>query len=316
MISWKSFWESLTPSALLPLVAGVAFTLLASLISTLFARRRLPEAYSVAVIGLPRSGKTSLITAMFGAMFSRKLLGYSVRPRGESTIERVNEDLERLELGRSVGPTTDQDLFAYRADIVRKASFPLFSRTYKVEIGDFPGEDSERFAIEFGDWIHRTPYFKWAMEADAFILVVDIARVIEPIVGTEYTARISKAIRAAWQRLEENHLEGKRALQSKRVVLVFTKADLFGLLRGGQVLDDLSYRVARLGFGDKLPPPEEIDLQRLSEGRELIVGKFKDLLKFFASRSKKFEVVFVSVCAFENDKRLGIEELTRAILPG
>jgi len=119
-----------------------------------------------------------------------------------------------------VGPTTDQDLFAYRTDIIRGK---FFKQRYKVEIGDFPGEDSKKLTEQFGDWFHETPYFKWAIEADAFVFIIDIAEILNDESAKQYAARIAQAIRAAWQRLSEYHLEGNKNRRQKHVLVVFTK---------------------------------------------------------------------------------------------
>lgn len=224
-----SWLAELNMSFLGAVAIGALITVALGIITSFLGRSRLPIAYSIAVVGFPRSGKTSLITAMFGELFAGRYLRYQVFPRGETTIERINRDLELLELGKSLGPTTDQDLFAYRADVVGGAV--VFPAVYKVEIGDFPGEDSAEFAERFSDWFHQTPYFKWVMAADAFIFVVDLGCVIDNDSTHEYVARLSRAVRAAWQRLQENHLQGERSLSWKPVALVFMKADLFGTSR-------------------------------------------------------------------------------------
>jgi len=120
--------------------------------------------------------------------------------------------LAKLELGKTLGPTTDQDLFAYRIDIIRGK---IFKQRYKVEIGDFPGEDSQKLTEQFGDWFHETPYFKWAMEADAFVFIIDVAEIFNEDSAKQYAARIAQAIRAAWQRLSEYHLEGNKNRRQK-----------------------------------------------------------------------------------------------------
>jgi hypothetical protein len=297
-----------------PALLGAVIAFFLGFLTSRFGSRRLPLAYSVAVLGFPRSGKTTLITAMFGELFANKILGYSVFPRGQSTIERVNSDLERLELGRSLEPTTDQDLFAYRADVVRKEF--LLPRTYKVEVGDFPGEDSIAFTEAFGDWFHQTPYFRWAMEADAFIFVVDLERVVDSSSSREYVARISKAIRAAWQRLQENHIQGERPLFTKPVSLVFMKADLLGLdaadiSDGHHDLRDGNRTRSGAGSFGRV----EIDMQALKSGEEYVLKVFEELIDYLKSQAKSFDALFVSAFNYSAGRRLGIQALLRFILP-
>lgn len=116
--------EEMTNSlpALISVTVGLTVTIvtIVTIVQLVFARyasSRLPRAYSIAVIGYPRSGKTFLITAIFGELFSERLSELKTIPRGKETIERINRDLENLEIGRSLGPTTDQDRFAYRTDV-------------------------------------------------------------------------------------------------------------------------------------------------------------------------------------------------------
>ena len=124
------------PGGVLGAIGALAIFALVNIAIRQWSISGLPRAYSIAVIGYPKSGKTFLITAVFGELFSGRLFDIKTVPRGQETIERINRDLEALAIGRSLGPTTDQDLFAYRADITRGHS--LFVRKYKVEIGDFP----------------------------------------------------------------------------------------------------------------------------------------------------------------------------------
>jgi hypothetical protein len=250
---------------------------------------------------------------MFGEMFAHRVLGYKVTPRGEQTIERVNQDLEKLELGRALGPTTDQDLFAYRADVVRGSA--LFAKRYKVEIGDFPGEDSKVFAEKFHDWFHHTPYFKWAMEADAFIFIVDLAYTLDPSSAHEYAARVTRAVRAAWQRLVENHLEGKASLQAKSVVLAFTKADLFGAETGRNAGSDLANAVMRLGFGDEVPVRVEVDERVFREGKQRTDSLFAELIGYLGAQSSRFTTVYVSCFGYLRGERIGVEAVLKAVLP-
>ena len=286
--------------ALYGAITGAVATLIVAFFAARIMRQRLPVAYRVAVLGFPRSGKTTLITAMFGEMFARRLVGYNVHPRGESTIERVNADLENLELGRSLGPTTDQDLFGYRADLIVRGG--IFPRIFKVEIGDFPGEDTVKFAEDFGDWFHQMPYFKWAMEADAFILVVDVAAIRGGDSAAPNVARISRAIRAAWQKLQEHHLEGARRLGFKPVALVVMKADL------------LETGTAVKGEGRSR---EQIQVERgaLMFEENRIVELFGDLLAYLRSQARVFRVIFASAFVLDKSGRLGVNELLRFILP-
>jgi hypothetical protein len=161
-----------------------------------------------------------------------------------------------LELGKAFGPTSDQDLFAYRADI-KRGGFPL-QRTFKFEIGDFPGEDTREFSEKQAKWLHETTYFKWVMEADSFLFIIDLAHVLADKDPNEYKANMTSAIRAAWQHLVEYHVEGRKDLRRKPVLLVFTKADLLARIVGipsenDSKFPDIQQKIMELGFGEKLP---------------------------------------------------------------
>jgi len=301
---------------LVVLIVGLLISIVSGMLSS-YLRDKLPSAYRIAAIGFPKSGKTTLITSLFSELFANRL-GIQVIPRGLETIERVNDNIAKLELGKSVGATTDKDVFAYRVDVIRGK---FFKSRYKVEIGDFPGEDSQQFTEEFGHWFHHTPYFKWAMEADAFMFVVDLAPALVPTkeYGTsrEYVAKMTQAIRAAWQRLNEYHYEGQQQLSTKSVVLVFTKSDLFGITSEVNDLDAVTQEILKLGF-DSIPAPNEIDAAKFKNGQEMILKMFADLISYMKNQDSRFQTIFVGCFSFEpgqRQQRLGIKKLLDAILP-
>ncbi len=242
----------------------------------------------------------------------RVLIGRKVTPKGKSTIERINSNLEKLERREALGPTTDE-LFAYRVDITTGSSF-LFGHTYRVEFGDFPGEQSEKLAEETEEWFHNTAYFKWVIEANAFIFIIDLAWYFKD--KTEYVARVSAAIRAARQCLLENHEDRKTDLRHKPVVLVFTKADLFAedYDKDSPGLSLTEEAIMRLGFG-KPPELKEIDQTKLDQGSQRVKEDFADLIAYLDNESNKFEPIFLSSFGILNGKRLNFNELLNAILP-
>nr|VFJ89244.1 MAG: 50S ribosome-binding GTPase [Candidatus Kentron sp. H]VFJ91091.1 MAG: 50S ribosome-binding GTPase [Candidatus Kentron sp. H]VFJ97400.1 MAG: 50S ribosome-binding GTPase [Candidatus Kentron sp. H] len=162
--------------------------------------KKLPISHMVSFIGYPRSGKTTLITSLFAEIFAQRILrGVNIIPRGEETIRRVNEDIARLETGQELGATTDQDIFNYRVEMLTGRTF--LSRRYKIEIGDFPGEDSENLSNKDVAWLHETKYFQWALNADVFIFVIDLEYLSDlgSVDAMEYKSTLEKAFRAAWQ---------------------------------------------------------------------------------------------------------------------
>src|SRR5436305_1739649 len=68
--------------------------------------------YRVSMLGLPRSGKTALVAAMFSEIFSDP--GKDFSPVGPETIGRVNQFIESLDSGRAIPPTKEKDVFIFR----------------------------------------------------------------------------------------------------------------------------------------------------------------------------------------------------------
>jgi GTPase SAR1 family protein len=299
-------------AAMLGLFTGIV---IAVLVEGFRSKYRFSRAYHIAVVGFPQSGKTTLITSLFNELFSGKILRIKIVPRGSETIEKINRDIARLEIGESLGPTTDQDLFAYRAD-VNIGRFP-FSTRYKIEIGDFPGEDSTEFTEKFGDWFHNTPYFKWVMEADAFIFIIDTAHVLADDDQKSYRAKITKAIRAAWQHIQEYHIEGKKDLKSKPIVLVFAKGDLLVVASHIRLedQDDLTNTIRDLGFGKTFPKPVHYIDFDIDKRGALILLEYRRLIDYLRHQTNKFGVVFASHFAFCDNGRMGINDILKRILP-
>lgn len=282
-------------NTLVPIFLGVV----ASYVTWGIAGRRLPASHRVAIIGFPRSGKTSLIAALFEYYFRRGAMGKSIVARGEETIQRVNENIKQLELRKTIAPTTDQDVFAYRAEI-------LANRRYKLEIGDFPGEDTVEFSEKYGGWLHSTPYFKWAMSADAFIFVVDFSIFLSSDPDEE-VARQKSAFRAAWQLLREHHLDGSADLNSKLLFLVFTKVDL---------VVDLNFSKDRAEiYSASSDAHGEVDRNALAKASRISNSYFSDLIEYFSRESKNFEIIYTSVFYMADGERQGIPRLAAKVLP-
>lgn len=64
------------------------------------------------------------------------------------------------------------------------------------------------------------------MEADAFVFVIDLGKVLDDNISASYRAHVSSAFRASWQKLKDHHYDGEFELSRKPVVLVFSKLDL------------------------------------------------------------------------------------------
>jgi translation elongation factor EF-1alpha len=300
-----------------PYILMIFFTLVSFyyLFDKLILQRNITRKHSIAVIGFPQSGKTTLITAIFYELLKITTSKYKITIRG-STIDKVNEDIRRLDSMEKINPTTDQDLFAYRAD-VNVFEFPFYEK-YKVEIGDCPGDDTVEFVKEYGEWFHKTPFFNWVMEADVFIFVIDLAM---DYLYNDYQANITKAIRAAWMHLLEHHIDGKKNIKDKPVLLVFSKGDLLWYMEGRQndnspeVLD----KIKNIGFGEKLPIklfyPRSGNEDQIKKLRE----KYNEIITYLNNQSKYFSVHFASYFALYNkgdrEEKMGINGIINDILP-
>lgn len=302
----SDFWHFLDQNFRVITIVALIIGTLNGVATYMFASRRLPALYRIAVVGFPRCGKTTLITALFAYLFHRGANNGRIRPTGEETINRINANLELLDRGLPISPTTDQDVFAYRAEITLDSPLPVpfSSRTYKVEIGDFPGEDSVDFAEKYGQWLHQAGYFKWAVGADAFIFVVDLSRLMSED-SEEYVARQKSALRAAWQRLQDQVVEGGRSATAKSpLVLVFTKADRWSEFKWMGTTGEPKPK--------PLTPANEINMNKMKESVQF---EFADLISYFKRENQNFAVVFESVYLEFGGERLGIPEIAKAILP-
>lgn len=309
-------------SWLVAVLAGVAIvlTLFFSLFTfqVLIERFAVARSHIVAVVGFPKSGKTTLIVSLFGETFAGKTGLIRMMPKGTQTIERINASLEMLKKGKALGPTKDQDRFAFRALLTVGG---VFRRTYKVEFGDFPGDDSEAYAERYGPWLHNTEFFKWVAESDAIVFVIDLGRYLA---GNQeriaYIARMSSAIRAAWQYFLDVNDQRTRQARRHPVVLAFNKADLFGVIESrdsnSRESDNFGRMIASLAFGDETPPINVINPQMLEAAQKRVTADFGDLINFLRTEAPKFRVVFTSSFGLENGRLLGITELLRATLPG
>lgn len=308
VVIWYWSKEELSGLSTAAMIAAISGMLTTAITHLVWLRGSLPEAYSVAIIGFPQSGKTTLITSLFDEVWKGRVPRLLFRPLGESTIERLNTDLAMLKKGKALGPTTDQDKFGYTARVRIPRAFG--DRWLKVEFGDFPGEDSRVFAEEFGNLLHKTPFFNWAVTADAFVFVIDIAALRQDG-EREYVPEVSKAIRMAWQNIVQHHEERADGVSQKAVVLAFTKADLFQASRSKEAADVIESS----GFGDRVPPLYELQRKPLDDGIEYLMDHFDDLIKYMDSDCRKFNVVFTSSFGLQEGARLGAAKLLRAVLP-
>nr|VFK08832.1 MAG: 50S ribosome-binding GTPase [Candidatus Kentron sp. LPFa]VFK25246.1 MAG: 50S ribosome-binding GTPase [Candidatus Kentron sp. LPFa] len=302
---------------------GVTLAAIMTAIASLFAvltvwggTKKLPISHMVSFIGYPRSGKTTLITSLFSEIFAQRILrGVNITPRGEETIKRINEDIARLETGRDLAPTTDQDLFNYRMEMLTGRIF--LSRRYKVEIGDFPGEDSQNLSDKDPDWLHSTRYFQWALNADVFLFIIDLAYLSDPESdeAKKYRSTITSSFRAAWQKIKDHHYDGARKLRNNPIVIVFTKLDLLFDLQN----PDTQNKAKNLTNSPKdYNKPVPMDAKEIMGKEDQIKEYFQDIIGYLKSETNRFDMVFSSTFAREknHDARFGMERLARSVLPG
>lgn len=292
----------------------VAIALLSILFATVLRPYFQAQSYYVAILGFPKSGKTTIITSLFGQAFAGNITPLKMSPRGTQTIEHINSNLERLLKGQALGPTRSQDRFAFRADLTIKR-FPL-PRNYKIEFGDFPGSNTETYIKKYGRWLHTTEFFQWVAESDAMIFVIDLAQYLtNHRQRTNYVAQMTTAMRAAWQHYLDVNSHRQNKVIKHPLVLAFTKADLFGVIKKDASPDLIQKEIMKLGFGGETPPISEIDPLALKDGQEMIEHDFAELIRYFKVEAKNFNIIYCSCFSLYKNKMLGINDLMWSVLP-
>lgn len=269
------------------------------------SRKDLKHSHNIAVIGFPKSGKSTLITSIFSEIMFNNALYIDATVRGEETINKINEDIEKLKIGEKLDVTTDQDVYTYRFDYVKQTFFS--KRNIKVQIGDYPGEDSEAFYQNFGPWLHKTPYFKWVMQADSYIFVIDLADVLNDTEG-RYSAHMIKSIISAWQHIIEFHIDSNKKTETKNVSIVFTKSDLLLYEKEKIESQKLIYSLDM----DVEPVRQVVEIKNSKALRKQdIENDFAELNNYFEKQNVKSRFIFAShyvYNAYEGAK-LGMKEI-------
>jgi hypothetical protein len=302
---------------LLFFLAGLA-TACSVVLAAQTMRSEMPPAHQVAVFGYPAAGKTTGIVGMFREVLAQRIEGVSVTISTTSTIERLNEQIAQLDSGRAVSPTSDQDTFAYRAYLHKGNR--IFPRTFKVEIGDFPGDDSKKFARKTTrkrmPWFHNTSFFSWASSSNVIAFVVDLAPFLTTNRGSkEFVAEMKRAYSATWQALLISPGTSLREGRRRPVVLVFTKVDLIGRVRWTDPPPVVNAAIEASAYGDRVPECIELEEVALSELKARVESAFADLIAYLKGEAPELRVVYASPFATLKGKRVGMEELLRSLLP-
>jgi hypothetical protein len=279
----------------------------AAILVYLVNQRSSPRSIRVAILGMPQVGKTTLITACFEEIFSRRVNIRAVMS-GSRTFEQLNSNISLLSSGFSLKPTRDQDVSAYRFEITPSG---LLVPRYRVEFGDFPGEDTERYVQEYGPWLHGTPFFEWALTCDSFAFCVDSGPLAQSYrrsyspegENSAYVGEASGIVRAAWQNIVASFDSRRiRYLRKSPVLLVFTKVDLL-LAAPNRTPEG---RIPNMST----PTASEVD-----SVQSWLKDQFADLINYLQGETTRFSVVATSAFTLSADGRQGISEFLHGLLP-
>ncbi len=274
--------------------------------------------YNIAIIGFPRSGKTTLIATLFQQIFKQKVSGLKATLKGESTIERINELIEKKESGLPVGPTNDQTMFAYRTEI-EIGNSPLTKEFYRVEFGDYPGEESAKLADNsYFDNLKKTEFFKWCFEANAYIFIIDVAKLalaIDDDKPNAYIASVSKAIRQSWQHFVDYNLN-RSGIKKKPVLLIFNKMDVCNLSHDKIDDDKWINEVHRIAYSfDEVPNVDELDKDAYQKVQKILLKEFADIISYLESEINQFNILYTSSFGTIDGNFPDVEKILKLIFP-
>lgn len=269
--------------------------------------------HAIAVLGYPRSGKTTLIvTTLYRILSSHR--ARNVRVTGKETVEKISAYNEQILKGVNLTSTADKDSFLYRFQY-EKAEHSLLarilgrtSRSYDVAVADFPGEYSEDLAegkkirrrkkAEVTDHeveveaslgpshvgrLYDPEYHSWISQADKFLILVDIVDLVKSSMDTsEVKARIFSAVFY----LKESSLEESKSLHQKPAALVFTKSDLLASSEFNlENIDNYNYKsINKVDF----------DMDSFQKSKDILTMEFDDTIKMLKNNFSYTSVIFHS----------------------
>jgi GTPase SAR1 family protein len=276
-----------------------------------------PSDYYIAVLGYPRSGKSIFITSFIKHLISEKISVYKTEKIEKETAKRLNNNIKYLNSRTPIEQTMEESIFPYIVDI-SKGKLTL-KKYFKLQIGDFSGDNSAQFNEGYRQWFHKSPTFVWVMQAHAFIFVVDLAEVLAQYDDDFYCKKVSDGIYEAWKSIEKSHLEGANKLKNKQIVLLFNKADLlptFHELLGPKPEGQMRIKMLQSGFAKKsLPQTTNIKKDIDPDLYALIEEKFGDIIHYLKRRSSRFNIIYFSHFLTLNGLPIGLEKVADAILP-
>ena len=160
--------------------------------------------YYIAVLGYPRSGKTIFITSFLNHLIREKIPGCKPIKLEDKTAKRFTYNINYLSSRLPFDQSNEDSVFPYIVDI-SKGTLNL-KKYYKIQIGDFSGDNSAQISEGYRQWFHKSSSFLWAMQANAFIFVVDLAEVLAQYDDDFYCEKVSDGIFEACKRIEQSPL--------------------------------------------------------------------------------------------------------------
>ena len=175
LLSDSPFISVTTVSYLFAITIGIL--ILSIILNIFYTFHTNPMSISMSLVGFPKAGKTVFLTMLFESL--QRTNDESIRffPYGEQTINRVTGDTRRLRKGKWLKPTSQDQVFIYRANtsIKKKSLFQgKIERKYKIEIADYAGEHIGQFDTSSDRWLHKTDYFNFVIDSDAILFALDI----------------------------------------------------------------------------------------------------------------------------------------------
>ena len=308
-----------SPSAL-PIAIAALVSLLQIVVFFRRTVRDLTISYRIAVLGVPRSGKTALIGSMFDCIFSAQE-SKKFTPVGQETISRVNRLIAQLNARQPLPPTVEADVFVFRFLFRKTGGLIIKPVRYEGEVVDFPGELSQKLLDSAGDGSIRDDvalfdreFFSWVVSSKVHLFVIDLGQYLLSEDRIGFVAGITSEIRATWQLLNDEMNQSVRS-STRKVAIVFTKSDLLETIDGLELTEKQKAAVRRQGY-DSSPTFFSKPKKGDSQLARYIRWDFEDLITYFSKENCAYRDFFVSSYRAGLGDRWGIPELVQFILPG